>query len=234
VSIFQTNQVTKSFFRRNPPFRVICCFTKNLEFIVKWRRWYDKCVLTKFPFTAANKILHRQTKHVHACMYSPFHFRFITLNQHRSWQCRFDAPLPTFNLYKINVHFVISRYQIYLELRNTLTSAWIFKNKNISFVFQVKKFQSTQVYLRTCWWPGEVKPQPGHQEAASSVHYTTSCKNSLVLLRMGGIIVRNMLSWLKLSIKLLLLHLVTCLYYCINDARSHKHQIRVLCLSRFK
>jgi len=24
---------------------------------------------------------------------------------------------------------------------------------------------------------------------------------------------------------LLLLHLVDCLYYCINDARSHKHQI---------
>jgi len=25
--------------------------------------------------------------------------------------------------------------------------------------------------------------------------------------------------------KLLLLHLVGCLYYCINDARSHKHEI---------
>ena len=34
-----------------------------------------------------------------------------------------------------------------------------------------------------------------------------------------------MLSWLKLLIKLLLLHLVGCLYYYINDARSHKHQI---------
>jgi len=30
--------------------------------------------------------------------------------------------------------------------------------------------------------------------AASSVHYTTSCKHSLVLLRMGEIIARNMLS----------------------------------------
>jgi len=46
------------------------------------------------------------------------------------------------------------------------------------------------------------------QQAASSVHYTTSCKHSLVLLRMGEIIARNMLSWLKLLIKLLLLHLV--------------------------
>ena len=33
-----------------------------------------------------------------------------------------------------------------------------------------------------------------HQQAASSVHYTTSCKHSLVLLRMGEIIARNMKS----------------------------------------
>jgi len=45
--------------------------------------------------------------------------------------------------------------------------------------------------------------------------YTTSCKHSLVLLRMGEIITRKMLSWLKLLRKLLLLHLVGCLYYCI-------------------
>ena len=64
----------------------------------------------------------------------------------------------------------------------------------------------------------------GDQQAASSVHYTTSCKHSLVLLRMGEIIARNMLSWFKLLIKLLLLHLVGYLYCCINDARSHKHQ----------
>ena len=42
---------------------------------------------------------------------------------------------------------------------------------------------------------------------------------------MGEIIARNMLSWLKLLIKLVLLHLVGCLYYRISDARSHKHQI---------
>jgi len=41
---------------------------------------------------------------------------------------------------------------------------------------------------------------------------------------MGEIITRNMLSWLKLLIKLSLLHLVGCLYYYINDAQSHKHQ----------
>ena len=46
----------------------------------------------------------------------------------------------------------------------------------------------------------------GHRQATSSVHYTTSCKHSLVLLRMGEIIARNMLSWLKLLIKLSLLH----------------------------
>ena len=54
----------------------------------------------------------------------------------------------------------------------------------------------------------EVERHPGHQQAASSVRCNTSCKHSLALLRMGEIIARNMLSWLKLSIKLLLLHLV--------------------------
>jgi len=64
------------------------------------------------------------------------------------------------------------------------------------------------------------------QQAASSVLYTTSCKHILALLRVGEIIVRNMLIWLKLLIiKLLLLHLVGFLYCCINDARSHEHQI---------
>jgi len=51
--------------------------------------------------------------------------------------------------------------------------------------------------------------------------------HSLVLLRMGEIITRNILSWLKLLIKslLLFLHPVGCFYYSINDAPSHKHPI---------
>ena len=43
-------------------------------------------------------------------------------------------------------------------------------------------------------------PHAGHQQAASLVLYTTSCKESLVLLRMGEIIAQNMLTWLKLLI----------------------------------
>jgi len=64
-----------------------------------------------------------------------------------------------------------------------------------------------------CWWP-RWPLHPGHQQAPSSVLFTTSCKHSPVFLRMGEIIGRNMLSWLKLLIKLLMLHLVGCLYYC--------------------
>jgi hypothetical protein len=41
---------------------------------------------------------------------------------------------------------------------------------------------------------------PAYQPEASSVHYTTSYKHSLVLLRMGEIIARNMLSKLELII----------------------------------
>jgi len=70
-----------------------------------------------------------------------------------------------------------------------------------------------------------VPPHPGHQQEASSVLYTTSCKHSLALLRMSGIIARDMLSWLKLLIKFLLFYLVGCLYNYISDARSHKRQI---------
>ena len=40
----------------------------------------------------------------------------------------------------------------------------------------------------------------GHWPATSWVHCTTSCKHSLVLLRMGEIIVRNLLSWFELLI----------------------------------
>jgi len=61
--------------------------------------------------------------------------------------------------------------------------------------------------------------------AGWTVPYTTRCKHSLVFLRMGEIIPRNVLRWLKLLIKLLLLHLVGSLHCCINDAQSHKHQI---------
>ena len=39
-----------------------------------------------------------------------------------------------------------------------------------------------------------VYTHPDHQQATSSVLYTTSCKHSLALLRMGEIIARNMLS----------------------------------------
>jgi len=46
-----------------------------------------------------------------------------------------------------------------------------------------------------------VPTQTCHQQATSSVHYTANCKHSLVLLRMGEIIARNMLSWLKLLIR---------------------------------
>jgi hypothetical protein len=58
-----------------------------------------------------------------------------------------------------------------------------------------------------------VPPLPSYRPATSWVHYTTSCKHSLVLLKMGEIIARNMLSWLELLKKPLLLHLVGCLHY---------------------
>ena len=81
--------------------------------------------------------------------------------------------------------------------------------------------RNTRLCLQMCYKAPTMLPagdKDGHQQAASSVLYTTSCKHNLVLLRMVEIIARNMLSWLKLLIKLLLLHLVGCLYNCISDA----------------
>jgi hypothetical protein len=46
----------------------------------------------------------------------------------------------------------------------------------------------------------EEPPLPRHLPATSWVHYTTSYKHSLVLLKMGEIIHRNMLNWLELWI----------------------------------
>ena len=50
------------------------------------------------------------------------------------------------------------------------------------------------------WVGGGIMHRRCCQQAASSVHYTTSCKHSLVLPRMGEIISRNMLNRLKLSV----------------------------------
>jgi len=66
----------------------------------------------------------------------------------------------------------------------------------------VKQMPVAVCTVLNCWW-------------WTTMLYTTSCKHSPALLRMDEIIIRNMLSWLKLLIKLLLLHLVGCLYYWI-------------------
>jgi len=51
--------------------------------------------------------------------------------------------------------------------------------------------RSTRLCLQLVLHAGdqdEVSPHPGHQQAALPVRYTTSCKHSLVFLRMGEII----------------------------------------------
>ena len=57
---------------------------------------------------------------------------------------------------------------------------------------------------------------------ASSVHYTTSCKHSLVLLRMGEIIARNMLSWLELWInRYCCIYLVVCIIVSVMHGHTN-------------
>ena len=45
---------------------------------------------------------------------------------------------------------------------------------------------------------------PGHQQAVSSVHYTTSCKQSLVLLRMGAIIASKQVELIEIINKIII------------------------------
>ena len=71
-------------------------------------------------------------------------------------------------------------------------------------------FRSTRLSVTASWYNAtitmpagslDVVPlHPGYRPATSWLHYATSYKHSLVLLRMGEIIARNMLSWLELLI----------------------------------
>ena len=60
--------------------------------------------------------------------------------------------------------------------------------------------RSTRLCLQLVVWSTDDTAGWWHQPAVSSVFHTTSCKHSLVLLRMGEIIARNMWSWFKLLI----------------------------------
>jgi len=79
------------------------------------------------------------------------------------------------------------------------TSFAIFPFTSPPRCFSVCHHISTGLYTNQYW--RFLKHRRCCLQAAPPVHYTTSCKHSLVLLRMGEIIGRNMLSWLKLSIK---------------------------------
>jgi hypothetical protein len=66
------------------------------------------------------------------------------------------------------------------------------------------------MHPRCCWPVDWMLPHSVHRPAPSWVHYTTSCKHSLVFLRMGEIIAWNMLSWLEL-----LMTLYCCIYLVV-------------------
>jgi len=64
-----------------------------------------------------------------------------------------------------------------------------------------------------------------YQLAASSVHYTTNCNTQSSAPEDGQNYLPKHVELNVIINKPLLLHLVGCLYYCISDARSYKHQI---------
>ena len=61
--------------------------------------------------------------------------------------------------------------------------------------------------------------------ATSSVHYTTSCNTQSSAPANGRNYRPKHVELIGIINKPLLLHLVGCLYYCISDAQSYKHQM---------
>ena len=69
-----------------------------------------------------------------------------------------------------------------------------------------------------------VPPHPGYRPAASSVHYTSICNTQSSAPEDGRNYRPKHVELIGIINKTLLLHLVGCLYYCISDAPSYKHQ----------
>jgi hypothetical protein len=70
-----------------------------------------------------------------------------------------------------------------------------------------------------------VAPHQGYRPATSWLHYTTSCKHSLVLLEDGRNPRPKHAELIGIVNKPLLLHLLGFSIICISDVRSNKHQI---------
>jgi hypothetical protein len=68
-------------------------------------------------------------------------------------------------------------------------------------------FRNTRLCVTACG----IMHQRCFRPSASSVHYTTSCKHSLMLLKTGEIIARHMLNWLEL-----LINRYCCIYLVVN------------------
>ena len=114
-----------------------------------------------------------------------------------STNVQFRLLIKTYSLYRLYTLLHIQNHlQRHLFFDTTYKYVWCYCDR-ASLILQYK--QTTRCNNNNLLVISNFKWQ-GHQQATSSVHYTTSCKHSLVLLRMGEIIARNMLSWLKLLI----------------------------------
>jgi len=116
-------------------------------------------------------------------------------------------PLHSHRQAAPSVHYTTSCKQILVLLR----MGEIIVSKHfelIEIINIIIIFASSWLYIllyRWCWmgmnW---VPPHPGHRQAASSVHYTTSCKRILVLLRMDKIIVSKHVKLIEIISKIII------------------------------
>ena len=102
-------------------------------------------------------------------------------------------------------------------------------------------FRSTRLCVTACglvhprccrpipweWRNWSVPPLPGYRPATSWVHYTTSCNTQSSAPEDGRDHRPKHVELIGITNKPLLLHLIGCLYYFINDAPSSKYQRKV-------
>ena len=116
----------------------------------------------------------------------------------KSWNCYI-----LWKFHNLRIYLIISFYlQYFANLANFLQiirqqfSTYNNINNKLDAIIMVFINNPNQFNM----FRAMISPILRSLQAAPSVHYSKSCKHSLVLLRMGEIIARNKLSWLGLLI----------------------------------
>ena len=141
------------------------------------------------------------------------HIRILSLNSGTFFEYFKDEKCSTLHLYGGMGQIFYARYIYFVSLN-------IFYSTLQDLFFQTCTIDTNYLIFV---WPCLLHtdhltrpPHPGYRPTTTWVHYTSNCKTQSSAPEDGQIIVRNMLSRLKLFIKLSLIHLVGYRYYLFD------------------